>query len=243
VQNILEFVPNPWIAHDLIDRALGLLRGIFSMEDIESNQVFLLDELRKILSGSGNKVGEVDRLARKVFIDRMKNDEIRFVPKFSFQRVLTPEYYFEKEARRHSLNVKKSLFEPVINEDLNELEDKAVWRMEDGKETYWWHRNKAKKDFFLVAWRKNRFYPDFILTLQENAQKSFDKIFLVETKGGHLLGNTDTEYKRELTKLYQREIQRSWSSNEAFPVDPKETIFKFVEEQNLENAMNEIFAS
>ena len=115
--------------------------------------------------------------------------------------------------------------------------------MEDGKETYWWYRNKAKKDFFLVAWRKNRFYPDFILTLQENAQKSFDKIFLAETKGGHLLGNTDTEYKRELTKLYQREIQRSWSSNEAFPIEPKETIFKFVEEQNLENAMNEIFAS
>ena len=243
VQNILEFVPNPWIAHDLVDRALGLLRASFSMEDVESNQVFLLDELRKILSGSGNKVGEIDRLARKVFIDRMKNDEIRFVPKFSFKRVLTPEYYFEKEARRRSLNVKKSLFEPFINEDLNELEDKAVWRMEDGKETYWWYRNKAKKDFFLVAWRKNRFYPDFILTLQENAQKSFDKIFLVETKGGHLLGNTDTEYKRELTKLYQREIQGSWSSNEAFPAEPKETIFKFVEEQNLENAMNEIFAS
>jgi len=243
VQNILEFVPNPWTAHDLVSRALGLLQNTFSPEDIESNQVFLLDELRKILGGPGDKIGEIDRLARKVFIDRMKQDEIRFVPKFSFKCVLTPEYYFEKEARRHSLNVKKSLFEPVINDDLNELEDKAVWRMEDGKETYWWYRNKAKKDFFLVAWRKNRFYPDFILTLQENDPKSFDKIFLIETKGGHLLGNTDTEYKRELTKLYQREIQKSWSSNEAFPIEPKETIFKFVEEQNLENAMNEIFAS
>lgn len=241
VQNILEYVPNPWVAHELVDRALSLLRDIFTSEDIESNQVFLLDELRKILGGSGNEVGEIDRLARKVFIDRMKQDEIRFVPKFAFKRVLTPEYYFEQEARKHSLNVKKSLFEPVINEDLNLLEDKAVWRMEDGKETYWWYRNKAKKDFFLVAWRKNRFYPDFILTLQEKAQKSFDKIFLIETKGGHLLGNIDTEYKRELTKLYQREIQRSWSSNEAFPVKPKDTEFRFVEEQNLENAMNEIF--
>lgn len=114
--------------------------------------------------------------------------------------------------------------------------------MEDGKETYWWYRNKAKKDFFLVAWRKNRFYPDFILTLKEKSPKSFDKIFLIETKGGHLLGNTDTEYKRELTELYQRVVQKSWSSNEAFPVEPKETIFKFVEEANLENEMNEIFA-
>lgn len=242
VQNILEYVPNPWKAHELVDRALTLLRGRFSLEDIESNQVFLLDELRKILGGAGQNVGEVDRLARKVFMDRMRSDEIRFVPKFSFKKVLTPEYYFETDARRRGLNVKKSLFEPVINDDLNVLEDKALWRMEDGKETYWWYRNKAKKDFFLVAWRKNRFYPDFILTLKEKSPKSFDKIFLIETKGGHLLGNTDTEYKRELTELYQRVVQKSWSSNEAFPVQPKETIFKFVEEANLENEMNEIFA-
>ncbi len=242
VQNILEYVPNPWKAHELVDRALTLLRGRFSLEDIESNQVFLLDELRKILGGAGQNVGEVDRLARKVFMDRMKSDEIRFVPKFSFKKVLTPEYYFETDARRRGLNVKKSLFEPVINDDLNVLEDKALWRMEDGKETYWWYRNKAKKDFFLVAWRKNRFYPDFILTLKERSPKSFDKILLIETKGGHLLGNTDTEYKRELTELYQRVVQKSWSSNEAFPVVPKETIFKFVEEANLENEMNEIFA-
>ncbi|MBT6069189.1 hypothetical protein HOG48_05530 [Candidatus Peregrinibacteria bacterium] len=113
--------------------------------------------------------------------------------------------------------------------------------MEDGKETFWWYRNKAKKDFFLVAWRKNKFYPNFILTLQKNTSKTFDKIYLVETKGGHLLGNTDTNYKRELTKLYQRKIQRSWSNNEAFPAKLKETTFKFVKEQNLENEMNEIF--
>lgn len=243
VQNILEFVPNPWIAQELVTRALSILQDNFSIEEIESNQIFLLDELRKILSGTGQNIGEVDRLAHKVFLNLMKQDKIRFVPKFNFKAVLKPEYYFEKEARRNSLPVKKSLFEPVINEDLNELEDKAVWRMDDGKETYWWYRNKARKDFFLVAWRKNRFYPDFILTLQKKGKKSFDKIFLIETKGGHLLGNTDTEYKRELTKLYQREIKRSWSSNEAFPEKPKETIFKFVEEQNLENAMNEILAS
>ena len=57
------------------------------------------------------------------------------------------------------------------------------------------------------------------------------------------MGNTDTKYKQELTELYQRKIQKSWSNNEAFPVELKETTFKFVEEQNLENEMNEIFTS
>lgn len=79
------------------------------MEEIERNQVFLLDTLRKILLGANNAVGEIDRLARKTFLGRMDKDEIRFVPKFSFKRVLTPEYYFEKQERR-SMQVKKSLF-------------------------------------------------------------------------------------------------------------------------------------
>jgi len=243
VQNILDYVPNPWIAHELVDRAITLLKKRLSLSEIESNQIFLLDELRKILAGAGDTIGEVDRLSRKVFMERLNKDEIRFVSKFGFKKVLTPEYYFEKDARKNKLSVEKSLYEPIINEDLNTLEDKAVWRMEDGKETYWWHRNKARKDFFLVAWRKNRFYPDFILTLQKNSKNTFDKIYLVETKGGHLMGNTDTKYKQELTELYQRKIQKSWSNNEAFPVELKETTFKFVEEQNLENEMNEIFTS
>ena len=38
VQNILEFIPNPWIANELVERSLGLLKKIFSMEEIESNQ-------------------------------------------------------------------------------------------------------------------------------------------------------------------------------------------------------------
>lgn len=130
-----------------------------------------------------------------------------------------------------------------MEEDLNNLEDKALWRMEDSGKTFWWYRNKAKKDFYLVAWKKNRFYPDFILTIGQDDKKTFDKICLIETKDGHLLGNMDTIYKRALTKLYQREIQRSWSDNELFPTTPKTTEFCFVEEFNIENDMNEILGS
>ncbi|MBI2639016.1 DEAD/DEAH box helicase family protein [Candidatus Peregrinibacteria bacterium] len=239
VQNILEQVPNPWVAEEIISNALVLLKKHFSDEEIEKNQIFLLDELRKILSGTGEEEGEINRLARELFVKKLASDEIRFVPKFGLD-VLQADYFFEKEVRR-KLSVEKSLYDPVIGGDLNNLEDKALWRMEDSKKTVWWYRNKAKKDFYLVAWKKNRFYPDFIITLG-NGREIFDKICLIETKGGHLLGNADTNYKRHLTRLYQRPIQKSWKDNQLFPRTPKMAEFRFIEEANVENDMNEILA-
>ncbi len=242
VQNILEYIPNPWVAEEIISKTLKLLKTKFSEQEIERNQIFLLDELRKVLAGTGEEEGEINRLARELFLKKQQNDTIRFVEKFGMN-VLQPDFFFEKEIRKR-LSVEKSLYEPIIGDDLNNLEDKALWRMEDSGKTFWWYRNKAKKDFYLVAWKKSRFYPDFILAMcHENGKHTFDKICLIETKGGHLLGNKDTMYKRALTKLYQRPIQVSWADNQFFPKTPKTTEFRFVEESNVDNDMNEILAS
>ncbi|MDP2643261.1 MAG: DEAD/DEAH box helicase family protein [Candidatus Peregrinibacteria bacterium] len=239
VRNILEHVPNPWVAEEVVSNALKILKSQFSDEEIERNQIFLLDELIKILGGTGQNEGEINRLAKELFMKKLANDSIRFVPKFGLA-VLQPDEFFEKEVRKR-LTVDKSLFEPVIGEDLNNLEEKALWRMEESGKTFWWYRNKAKKDFYLIAWKRNRFYPDFILTIGKD-KDTFEKIYLVETKGGHLLGNTDTNYKQNLTKLYQRPIQNSWTDNQMFKKEPKPAECSFVEEANLDNAMNEILA-
>lgn len=239
VRNILEHVPNPWVGEEIVSNALKLLKEKFSHEEIERNQIFLLDELIKILGGTGQNEGEINRLAREIFMKKIENDSIRFVAKFGLD-VLQPDFFFEKEIRKR-LSVSKNLFEPVIGEDLNNLEDKALWRMEDSGKTFWWYRNKAKKDFYLIAWKRNRFYPDFILTVAKD-KETFKKIWLVETKGGHLLGNADTNYKQNLTKLYQRPIQTSWTDNQLFQKEPTATECSFVEEANLDNAMNEILS-
>lgn len=242
VQNILEYIPNPWVAEEIVANSLKLLKTLFSDVEIERNQIFLLDELRKILSGTGEEEGEINRLAREHFMNKLENDQIRFIPKFGLT-VLQPDLFFEKEIR-HSLRVEKSLYEPIIANDLNNLEDKALWRMEDSGKTFWWYRNKARKDFYLVAWKKNRFYPDFILaTSRKKETQTYDRICLIETKGGHLLGNSDTNYKKALTSLYQRPIQKSWTDSQMFPKTPKTTEFRFVEEFNIENDMNQILAS
>lgn len=123
------------MAEEIVSNSLTLLKTCFSDEEIEKNQIFLLDELRKILSGTGEEEGEINRLARELFAKKLADEEILFVPKFGLD-VLQADDFFEKEVRR-KLSVGKSLYEPVIGGDLNLLEDKALWRMEEsGKSTF-----------------------------------------------------------------------------------------------------------
>lgn len=244
VQSILDIVPNPWIAKEVVDKALKILDKKYKKHQIAQNQMFFLERLRKNLNGSSSIVGEINRLAKKVFLKKLKKDEIRFVLNYD-SKILKPESYFEKEATRSkTMNVQMSLFEPVLLDSLNNLEEETVDQVEQKEKTFWWYRNKAKKDFYLVAWRRSKFYPDFILTLRNGQKDSFATIYLLETKGGHLLGNIDSEYKKELTELYHSDIQDAWiEQKEAFPKIPKQVFFKFVEESELKNTLNEIFQS
>jgi type III restriction enzyme len=240
VRNLLDYIPNPWVAGSVVDSALKILKNNFSEKDVNENQVFLLEELRKILGGAGGEAGEVYRLAKEVFLGMLKKDEMRFILKFD-QKVLEPEYYFEKE-ERDKMSVCKNLFDPVISARFNEFEKEAAWEMDHKDKTFWWYRNQSKKDFYLMGWQKNKFYPDFIFTLRNGAKDRFASIYLVETKGEHLLGNVDTTYKQELMKLYKRDIQEPWKGQtEIAPKTPVKVKFEFIEETNLQNAMNKIF--
>ena len=56
----------------------------------------------------------------------------------------------------------------------------------------WWYRNIEKKNFFIQGWEPRRFFPDFIIETKKG------KIIIVEYKGGHLISNDDTNYKKKL---------------------------------------------
>jgi type III restriction enzyme len=56
-----------------------------------------------------------------------------------------------------------------------------------------WIRNREKTDpFYIIGWKKNRFYPDFI------AHTKKGNIIALEWKGGDRVSNEDTEYKVEI---------------------------------------------
>jgi len=69
-----------------------------------------------------------------------------------------------------------------------------------------WLRNNPSKGWYHISGGlSGRFYPDFVVLEQESAEGVYEKVILIETKGGHLLGNLDSQEKikacEEITRI------------------------------------------
>ena len=72
------------------------------------------------------------------------------------------------------------------------------------KEQYrWWHRVAARQqgEYYLQGWKRGRIYPDFVAMANQIAGVTHVLIF--DTKGEHLAGNLDTEYKRKVLETLE----------------------------------------
>jgi type III restriction enzyme len=95
----------------------------------------------------------------------------------------------------------RSLFEKVYQRDFNTLEKDTAWYL-DGKDcVFWWHRIAVHQSSYgLQGWQRNRVYPDFLACIH-GVEKGKFRFSVLETKGDHLKGNDDTEYKQKLFDL------------------------------------------
>ncbi len=91
--------------------------------------------------------------------------------------------------------LKKSLFAPVYENELNSDERDVAVYLDEGKALTWWHRNVARTQYGIQGWRKAKIYPDFIFAVRHDGKTA--KITVLETKGDHL-DNLDTAYKRDV---------------------------------------------
>ena len=62
-----------------------------------------------------------------------------------------------------------------------------------------WFRNQPGRGWYSVGGGSgSRFYPDFVVLLQESESRKFGRVIAVETKGSHLLDNVDSRRKAEI---------------------------------------------
>ena len=104
--------------------------------------------------------------------------------------------------------MQQSLFEPVLKRDFNEFEADFAIYMDCQDAIIWWHRVAAnqRSGYYLRGWRRERMFPDFVaMSAEGGSMDAYRKTLLVfETKGAHLSGNEDTEYKKKLLDLLQQ---------------------------------------
>ncbi len=201
--HLLDVVPNPWLGRELASYVFLALRERYSLMQVTANYAFVLKELRQHLEK------ERDRLSSDVFHELLASGEMRFIvvaEHLRFNRlpneIKVPKV---KQANRDDgSHYQHNLFDATVEEDLNQLENTVATYLDHQARLFFWYRNRARKDYYVQGWKPRRIYADFIVTLRDDAagtDDSFQQVFVVETKGIHLKGSEDTEYKRTVFNI------------------------------------------
>lgn len=224
-RQICDIVPNPWMAHEFAQATLIHLAEKYDHKMIANNFVFIIEELRKQLER------EKDRLAENVFRQMLDSDKMRFLVigekfDFTFPKSIKVKPTAKTLNRRDGQPLQLSLFEFVPDEEFNETEKAVAWYLEGQKRLFFWYRNRSRRDYAIQGWRKHKIYPDFIFTSTSSGNEDdYEQVYVVETKGLHLMGSADTDYKRNIFSICTNEAKsRSWT--EVCPV-MKDKVFRF----------------
>ena len=199
-RRLSDIVPNPWQAARIVQGLLEQLRANGqSDEDIYDRRSYLSHALGEYVRDA------VERQAERVFERKVHQGEIRFdldASRPNFRMVDEYEITVPSSAGHMAGSdgraLQISLFEPVYQHHFNSLEVNFARYLDEQKALQWWHRVAVRQhgDYYLRGWKQERIWPDFIAMGHKTGDSQHMLIF--ETKGEHLSGNADTEYKRRV---------------------------------------------
>lgn len=88
------------------------------------------------------------------------------------------------------------------SDEVNQYEKKVALCLDNHPEVLWWYRNMAAPgEFDIQGYRRHRIRPDFVVQRGLDG-KPKPTVFVVESKGAHLKGNLDTDYKRLIAERF-----------------------------------------
>jgi type III restriction enzyme len=214
VRALADLVPNPWLLWEWIAIVLQRLRGVWEESAIARADASLIERLRIDLESERN------RLAHEIFRALVAEGRIEFRLRADGTDYELPhEELMQVSGKPRKLTradgfseIEKSLLAPALHmPDMNEFEAVFAGYLDEQAALLWWHRNVARTQYGLQGWKRHKVYPDFVFGFLTQGSES--RIVLLETKGMHLAGSADTEYKKALlaalTEAYCDERFRS----------------------------------
>ena len=214
VRGVLDIVLNAWLAWAVVDAVLAQLTSAGLAERaIAASSASLLERLRADLEV------ERDRLAQAVFEDCIEKSWIEFrLRADATDYALPSEFALAMSGkptpmiRDDAKLVERSLFEPALAALTDSgLERDVACYLDSQAALQWWHRNVAKAQYGLQGWKRNKVYPDFVFA--KVSGEGQNTVVVLETKGLHLKGSDDTQYKQALLeRLTTAYAQQSLSS-------------------------------
>ena len=206
-RRLSDLTPNSWQAARIVQLFVDALRDSGQTDDKiydgRSNHAHILRDYVK---------QAVEVRAEKVFHNKLREGEIRFdleagQPNYritnSYELPTLPSGGLL--ARDDGQVMQLNLFEPIYTQHFDsELERKFACYLDEQKALKWWHRVAVgqRGGYYLRGWRQERIWPDFVGMAGETDGKPHVLVF--ETKGEHLSGNPDTEYKKRVFETLQK---------------------------------------
>ena len=205
-RRLSDIMPNPWQAARIAQQMCQWIKADGKTEEeIYDRRSYLAHVLREHVKS------EVEKQAEQVFHRKMDDGEIRFDleardPNYrmvdSYEIQVHPEN--DKPLLRNYEHVQLSLFEPIFEKQFDsDLEKKFAYYLDEEKALQWWHRVAARQrsEYYLQGWKRGRIYPDFVAMANEVG--GVTRVLIFDTKGEHLEGNRDTEYKRKVLETLE----------------------------------------
>jgi len=187
-----ELIENPFLARIIGTKYLTQIEEKIGNEKLKEHYSFIVSQLCKKFQEEKTKQEE------KIFLKELKaqnfvlavsdDDSVGFkVPK---EDVITvspiPSTY------------KYYLFEDVEVTAMNTLERKVGDLLDKQEKILWWFRNKVNRKWYSIqGWQQNKIRPDFVAA-KKTAENHLELVYIIESKGEHLLGNIDTTYKKKV---------------------------------------------
>ncbi|HEX5315473.1 MAG TPA: hypothetical protein VFX22_02385, partial [Candidatus Kapabacteria bacterium] len=243
-KDLMDLVPNPWVAYDIANRALEGLTKKFGQKVIKEDLYSWSSFLRQRLTL------EKDALAENVFREMIESGELKFI-------VITDEWgktewkpadikYVPSDIRLlkgdDGGQLKLTLFDPLGEdaEGYNSSEKEFARFVDEHKKVFNWFRNLERKpdSYSIQGWQKHKLYPDFILTSPHPDDPTlFQRAYVVETKGEMLVGDRRSNYVEAVLRLCnEKSKEMSWSDiNLAF--EQRHVKYEFIPFENWKNSL------
>ena len=236
VRRLIDMVPNPWQVARMAERFLRKHKK-HDATKLLYNRMHLSEVMRRRVKEN------IDTKAEEVFRGKVGRNEIRFHletdTRLNYELNKSFEVFVSDPERslqgEHGRPIQQSLFDPVYESGFNGLEKDFALYLDTNNAIYWWHRIAARQAYSLQGWRRQRIYPDFVACRRDNGT-----LLILETKGMHLKGNEDTDYKKQLLdtleKTYSTALERGTMEVKEPPPPAR---FRMMFEDTWKEKMNE----
>jgi type III restriction enzyme len=190
-----EAIENPFLSRKCAVRHIGLIQSKIGVDKFTKHFSFIASMLFTFLMEENKKLEE------SVFLEYLKQGKLVLAvsdTKGLGYRIPETDVI---SVSREPCTWKYYLFDEVELSSMNTLERKVGDVLDKQSKILWWFRNKISKQWYSIqGWHQYKIRPDFVAAKKMDNGK-LELVYIIESKGEHLVGNADTEYKKKVLDL------------------------------------------